>query len=202
VASKESVVIKSYELAKYSTKFSVPQKYPSWHEKKAKAWQRCHCFCISKVHTSFRTHQKDSSNAESNLRIENLTVLRLDKRKINRKELDVVVFVSDTYRTSVTEVPELYAVGRYISGKSEGPRDFFFDQETAAGAEGQNPNPMPDEVNRISRRSITDEDIFELRGVAEVDDDNEIVLKTFLPLSLIPTVIHLVTEMHFGKSPN
>jgi hypothetical protein len=149
VASKESVVIKSYELAKYITKFSVPQQYPSWHEKKAKAWQRCHCFCISKVHTSFRTHQKDSSNAESNLRIENLTVLRLDKRKINRKELDVVVFVSDTYRTSVTEVPELYAVGRYISGKSEGPRDFFFDQETAAGAEGQNPNPMPDEVIRI-----------------------------------------------------
>jgi hypothetical protein len=115
-------------------------------------------------------------NAVATLRIENLTVLRQDKRRINRKEKDVVVFVSEAYRTSVTEVPELYAVVRYVSVITEGPREHFFDQTTeagAAGAEGENPNPMPDEVIRISRRSITDEDMIELRGVVQVDDDNE-----------------------------
>jgi hypothetical protein len=42
-------------------------------------------------------------NAVANLRIENLTVLRKDRRRINRKEQDVIVFVSEAYRTSVTE---------------------------------------------------------------------------------------------------
>jgi hypothetical protein len=85
----------------------------------------------------------------------------------------VVVFVSEAYRTSVTEVPELYAVVRYVSVITEGPREYFFEQTTEAGAEGENPNPMPDEVIRISRRSIPNEDMIELRGVVQVDDDNE-----------------------------
>jgi hypothetical protein len=37
---------------------------------------------------------------------------------------------------------------------------------------------MPDEVIRISRRSVTQEDLIELRGVVQLDDNNEAILSS------------------------
>ena len=78
--------------------------------------------------------------------------------------------MSEAYRTSDTEVPELYAVPRYVAVVNEGPREHFFVEATAEVAERENPGDMPDEVVRISRRSATNEDVPELIGVVEIDD--------------------------------
>ena len=45
------------------------------------------------------------NNAAATLRIENLKVLRLDRKKIRRKDRDVVVFVSDAYAVESVKSP-------------------------------------------------------------------------------------------------
>ena len=141
-------------------------------------------------------------NATATLRIENLRVVRLDRKKVRRKDQAVVVFVSDAYAVESGDVPELYAIPRYCNIVTEGPREDFFVQadpeENPGPTDEETPTEIPAEAVHSSRRSVTDDDVAQLRGAVEIDDDNEPVPENVPDNSTAPTTSILAPQ--FGHS--
>jgi flagellar biosynthesis regulator FlbT len=120
-------------------------------------------------------------NMNKNKKLENMIVLRQDRKVVNRIERDVLVVQSDEFMLSDDAHIELYAVAKFFRIELEGPPDGFFTQgvtqQTATVEVSYEGDPFPQEVLTAINNSVasrcTQEDIDNIRGVVEIDDDNE-----------------------------
>ena len=68
-------------------------------------------------------------NAESNLRLQNCIIVRLEVKKIRRLDQLAVVLKHDDFKTNDGAFEEIYTVSRWCSVTEEGPSDFFFSND-------------------------------------------------------------------------
>lgn len=105
---------------------------------------------------------------------ENMVLVRLEEKNVNRKQQLVVVMIHPDY----PEV-ELYAVQRYCHITTEGPEDQLYEQPAPNVAnnndeEQQGEQMLPSEVAQMQANltAISDDDVNIARGLVETDDDN------------------------------
>lgn len=118
-------------------------------------------------------------NAQDNFRLHNMIVLRLEKRKIRRKECEVVVVQSDMVMDGDEHI-EIYAATKHFTVQQEGRKEDFF-VTTNPTIEINQPEgeeevlePLPEQV--VARQNSVifgADDVAELEAVVETDNDNE-----------------------------
>jgi hypothetical protein len=107
-----------------------------------------------------------------------MRVLRIEKKKIGKKDVECVVVISDEVVSGDANV-ELHAATKHFRVQLEGPRDGFFvndDNEAAENevVEVQGGDMLPNEViERVHLTHFDDNDIAQIRGVVETDNDND-----------------------------
>ena len=116
-------------------------------------------------------------NATAAERIQNLIAIRKEKKRVNRREQEVIVFNSEKF-----ENQEVHCVVRWVKVDTEGPDSEFFDEddgdgeeEVQNGPEGEGSGtPIPAQVLELATHRITNEDVANVRAMGfGVDDDNE-----------------------------
>lgn len=128
------------------------------------------------IHPSVIIRQK-YPNHNPTKRLDNTKVLRLEEKKVSRKQQKCVVFTSTDFVYHDGSLIELHAVIKNCKVIAEGPTDKFFnrqgvDEERTEDAEEGPPMP-PDVLNADVRRTVTDEDVNNIRGVVTIEDDND-----------------------------
>ena len=135
------------------------------------------CTVLSRYMHPAKTVSEKYPNRVHSHKMENLLVLRKEKKVVNRVERDVVVFRHDDF-----ENVELHAVVRWAKVTSEGPAEKFFDNDRLdrppqkdvddlVDSGGNGGEKIPDHVFRLHGQA---EDIAFIRGLGfEVDDDND-----------------------------
>ena len=68
-------------------------------------------------------------NYESNHRLNNCIVVRMEEKKVNRCNQLVMVLKHKDFKTNDGEPEEIYAVTRWCKVEEEGPSDLFFDTD-------------------------------------------------------------------------
>jgi Transposase IS4 len=120
-------------------------------------------------------------NMNKGKKLEKLLVLRQERKVVNRIERDVLVVQSDEFMLRDDAFIELYAVAKFFRIETEGPPEGFFTQQPLqqdATVETTNEGEaLPEEVitaiNNSTVTRCTQEDIDNVRGVVEIDDDND-----------------------------
>lgn len=114
-------------------------------------------------------------NVAKNHRVNNLVVKGVGKKVIRRKEQEVVIFVSDEFKTDDGTIPEMYAVQRYCQIVREGPADKYFSPGATEHLvqRGEVQIELPEEVQQATQQQILNaDDISRIRGMVTIDDDN------------------------------
>ena len=132
--------------------------------------------CLSKfVHPS--QHIRDKyPNPVSGHRLEGCVVVRQELKKVSRRDQLCIVVHHDEFKTADGTIVELHAVKRYWKVVEEGDSDFFFDDPVTEEEREQEPVSvaLPDVVDQaINGQSTENNTIEALRGVVDIDDDNE-----------------------------
>ena len=120
--------------------------------------------------------RKAYPNANAQLRIDGLLVLRMESKKVSRRNQLCVIFVSQFIKDSSGNHIELYCVKRYARVESEGSSEFFFDSVNEEVVEEAVENEeLPIDIFTIENRgTVLNDDVAMIRGAGiSVDDDNE-----------------------------
>ena len=67
-------------------------------------------------------------NVETNHRLENCVVIRLEVKKIRKKDQLAIVLKHDDFKTNDGAFEELHTVSRWCNITEEGPSDLIFDR--------------------------------------------------------------------------
>lgn len=121
-------------------------------------------------------------NIENNYRLEDCIVVRMVMKKVNRRDQLVVVMKHDSFKTHDGAYEDIYTVPRWCKVTEEGPSEAYFhvgDNGQAILQEASNENTVEDEdvelpaiIAQIEHRGFRDDDILQMNGQVEVDDDN------------------------------
>ena len=115
-------------------------------------------------------------NATAKDRITNLVAVSKEVKKVNRRDQEVVIFNHEKFDV------QPYAVVRWVKVDEEGPDSQFFDEDDEEGEEEvhngedgeESGEPIADRVLQLRNRTITNEDIHNVRAMGfGVDDDND-----------------------------
>ena len=135
--------------------------------------------CLMKyLHPS--KHIRDKyPNLTAQQRLEGMVVVRQEMKRITRKERMALVVTHDDFHDDDGLI-ELHGYLRWFTLVAEGPPEFFFDRDADSGEkegerqEQEQQQPMPEAVRRIDQRGhVNTTDLNQLRGVVDIDDDNE-----------------------------
>lgn len=132
--------------------------------------------CLSKNLHPSHIVREHFPNATMGHRVHDLTVVRLEEKRINRKQqLAVVVTHEDMVAISGTKL-ELYAAQRWFQVTKEGPIDLRFEAAPAEDSrviEVEVPELPPQLLTMMERGNrVQDSDHAIMNGLVEVDDDN------------------------------
>lgn len=121
-------------------------------------------------------------NVETNHRLENCVVIRLEVKKIRKKDQLAIVLKHDDFKTNDGAFEELHTVSRWCNITEEGPSDLFFDNSDSSNvgasnasgndAAGTVESEVPAVAEKINNRGLQDGDVVNLQGLVEIDDDN------------------------------
>ena len=120
--------------------------------------------------------RKAYPNANAQLRIDGLLVLRMESKKVSRRNQLCVIFVSQLIKDSSGNNIELYCVKRYARVECKGLSKFFFDSVNEEVAEEAVENEeLPINILAIKNRgTVLDDDVGMLCGAGiSVDNNNE-----------------------------
>jgi Transposase IS4 len=125
-----------------------------------------------------RLIQETFPNMNKNKRLGMLIVLRLEEKKIGKKNFECVVVQSDEVMSGDSHI-ELYAATKHYRVILEGPSDAYFHNEQEATldndiVEVQVQEMLPTAVmERVHLTNFDEEEIAQIRGVVETDNDND-----------------------------
>ena len=112
-----------------------------------------------------RTINEVLQNYESNHRLNNCIVVRMEEKKVNRRNQLVMVLKHKDFKTNDGEPEEIYAVTRWCKVEEEGPSDLFFDTDNLDGRSGSFVSEsgealeVPAIVEQINTRGFNEGDI-------------------------------------------
>lgn len=120
------------------------------------------------------------TNLESNHRLQDCIVIRMEVKKVNRRDQLVIVMKHDDFKTHDGALEEIYCVSRWCRVTEEGSSDYFFDKEEGGGTVATRNEivtaeiqvELPAVVENIHNRGFLNVDLLNLNGDVEVDDDN------------------------------
>ena len=94
---------------------------------------------------------------------------------MSRRDQLCIIVHHDDFKTADGEFIELHAVKRYFKVTEEGDPDLFFDDPGESQGQGEAaPDPLPDVVGEVlNGQSEINNTLEALRGVVDIDDDNE-----------------------------
>jgi hypothetical protein len=125
-----------------------------------------------------RLIQDTFRNMNKNKRLDGLMVLRLEVKKVGKKNIECVAVQSDEFKSGDTHI-ELHAATKHYKVVIEGPSEDFFvsEEDNEANTEvvaAQGDDLLPAAViERVHLMRLDDEDITALRGQVETDNDND-----------------------------
>ena len=132
--------------------------------------------CLSKfVHPS--QHIRDKyPNPVSGHCLEGCVVVCQELKKVSRRDQLCIIVHHDEFKTADGTIVELHAVKRHWKVVEECDSDFFFDDPVAEEEREEEPVSvaLPDVIDQaINGQSTKNNTIEALRGVVDIDDNNE-----------------------------
>lgn len=127
------------------------------------------CTVVGKYLHPSRIYQEKYLNAAPGHVLQNLLVIRLEEKLVNRQKQVCVVFRHDDFPNK-----ELWTVKRWAKVNSEGHKDHFFTTNTTGTPQEQNEDERgPKEITN-DVRNATKENVNAMRAAGfDVDDDND-----------------------------
>jgi hypothetical protein len=138
------------------------------------------------LHPSVLVRQR-YPNMNKTKRITALRALRLEQKTVQGHDKECVVMTSNEFTDNHGQYLEIYCVRRYCTVDVEGPPTFYFDSGTVPVTPTQETNEeeevvaevLPEEdiettmlISRTTTIRPDAEDIAEIQGTVEIDDDN------------------------------
>lgn len=135
--------------------------------------------CLARMLHPVRVIETTFPNMNNKKRLAGLIVLRKEMKTINRRQQEALICQSDEIMNG-DEHTEVYAAVRYFAIVVEGPPDGFFEPMAVNNElpEQEARNQLSDDVfeivrNRNNNRPADDDDILQVLGELEIDNDND-----------------------------
>ena len=119
-------------------------------------------------------HQEQVSKPNSRSSVGGFFTLRQEVKKVNHKDQLCLVVRHDDYKNA-DDFIELHAVVKHWKVEVEGDSDLCFTARVNPQVEQEGePTPLPQAVDELLNNQATTEETLEaLRGVVDIDDDND-----------------------------
>lgn len=140
-----------------------------------------YCSCLGRfLHPSLHVRDK-FPNMNKTKRFTSLRALRLEQRKVRNEDVECVIMTSNEFLDDVGEFIEMYCAKRYVMVNVEGPSLYYFApnvriNNNITANDDDIEVPVDDQIieflNRTSTFHADEEDVQQLQGTVEIDDDN------------------------------